>query len=31
MAEGIKVIANNKKAYFDYEIVDTWEAGVELK
>ena len=26
-----KLIVKNKKAYFDYEIVDTWEAGVELK
>ena len=26
-----KLIVKNKKAYFDYEIVETWEAGVELK
>ena len=24
-------ITKNKKAYFDYEIIDTWEAWVELK
>jgi len=23
-------IAKNKKAYFDYEILDTWEAGMQL-
>ena len=23
-------ITKNKKAYFDYEITDTWEAGIEL-
>lgn len=26
----VKVIATNKKAYFDYEITDTYEAGVVL-
>ncbi|MBB1564717.1 SsrA-binding protein SmpB [Candidatus Gracilibacteria bacterium] len=26
-----KLITKNKKAYFDYEIVETWEAGIELK
>ncbi|MBW7954632.1 SsrA-binding protein SmpB [Candidatus Gracilibacteria bacterium] len=26
----IKTITKNKKAYFDYEILETWEAGVEL-
>lgn len=26
-----KLITKNKKAYFDYEIVDSWEAGIELK
>ncbi len=26
----IKLIANNKKAYHDYFIEDTWEAGIEL-
>ena len=26
-----KLIVKNKKAYFDYEIIDTWEAGIELK
>ncbi len=30
MGEGIKIIANNKKAYFDYFILDTYEAGIEL-
>ena len=29
-ASGIKLIANNKKAYHDYFIEDTFEAGVEL-
>lgn len=24
-------ITKNKKAYFDYEILDTWEAWIELK
>lgn len=28
--EGIKIIADNKKAYFDYFIEDTYEAGVQL-
>ncbi|MDE5549287.1 MAG: SsrA-binding protein SmpB [Clostridia bacterium] len=27
---GIKIIDNNKKAYFDYFIEDTYEAGVAL-
>jgi len=25
-----KLITKNKKAYFDYEILDSWEAGIEL-
>ncbi len=25
------LITKNKKAYFDYEILDTWEAWIELK
>lgn len=25
-----KLLANNKKAYFDYFIEDKWEAGIEL-
>ncbi len=25
------VISKNKKAYFDYEIIDSWEAWIELK
>ncbi len=24
------IITKNKKAYFDYEILDSWEAGIEL-
>ena len=28
--ESIRLIANNKKAYHDYFIEDTWEAGIEL-
>ena len=28
--DGIKIIATNKKAYFDYFIDETYEAGVEL-
>ena len=28
--EGIKLIANNKKAYHDYFIEDTYEAGIGL-
>ena len=24
------VITKNKKAYFDYEVLDSWEAGIEL-
>lgn len=27
----MKIIANNKKAYFDYFIEDEFEAGIELK
>lgn len=26
----IKIITKNKKAYFDYEILDTYEAGIKL-
>ena len=29
-ASGIRLIANNKKAYHDYFIEDTYEAGIEL-
>ena len=29
--EGIKVIADNRRARFDYEILETFEAGIELK
>ena len=28
--EGIRLIANNKKAYHDYFLEDTWEAGISL-
>ena len=27
----MKILAKNKKAYFDYEIIDKYEAGIELK
>ncbi len=30
MGENIKLIANNKKAYFDYFIEDKFEAGIAL-
>ncbi len=30
MKEQIKTIAKNKKAYFDYFILSTYEAGIEL-
>lgn len=29
-AEGIKIISDNKKARFDFEIVETMEAGIAL-
>jgi SsrA-binding protein len=29
--DGIKVVADNRRARFDYEIIDTFEAGIELK
>ena len=29
--EGIKIIADNRQARFRYEILETYEAGVELK
>ena len=29
-SEGIKLIANNKKAYHDYFILETFEAGIAL-
>ena len=29
-AEGRLVVATNRRARFDYEIVDTWEAGIQL-
>ena len=30
MSEEFKVIAKNKKAYHDYFVIDTYEAGIEL-
>lgn len=30
MGENIKLVANNKKAYFDYFIEDKYEAGIAL-
>ena len=29
--DGVKVVADNRRARFDYEIIDTYEAGIELK
>lgn len=29
--DGIKVIADNRRARYDYEIIETFEAGIELK
>ncbi|MEL6268905.1 MAG: SsrA-binding protein SmpB [Chloroflexota bacterium] len=31
MSGGIKIITNNKKAFHEYEISDTYEAGLVLK
>lgn len=31
MADGKKTVARNKKALHEYEILDTWEAGLVLK
>ena len=31
MSENIKIIVQNRKARRDYEILDTYEAGLELK
>lgn len=28
---GIKIIAQNRKAFHDYTVLDTWEAGLALK
>ena len=30
MAESVKLIANNKKAYHEYFVLETYEAGIEL-
>ncbi|UOD35497.1 SsrA-binding protein SmpB [Deferribacteraceae bacterium V6Fe1] len=27
----MKILAQNKKAFYDYEIIETFEAGIELK
>lgn len=29
--DNYKLIVKNKKAYFDYEIIDSWEVGIDLK
>ena len=29
--EGIKIVARNRKARFEYELFETYEAGIELK
>lgn len=31
MAEGVKIIAQNKKARFDYFVEDSYECGIELE
>ncbi len=31
MSDDVKVVAKNKKAWHDYQVVDTLEAGIELK
>ncbi len=28
--KGIKIIAKNKRAFHDFEIMETWEAGMVL-
>jgi SsrA-binding protein len=30
MAEGVKLIAKNRRAYFNYEVDDSYEAGIVL-
>ena len=30
-AEGRQVVARNKKARFEYEVLETWEAGIVLR
>ena len=30
MSESVKIISNNKKAFFDYFIEEKLEAGIEL-
>jgi SsrA-binding protein len=29
--DGIKVIAQNRRARYDYHTIDTWEAGIQLQ
>jgi SsrA-binding protein len=29
--DGIRLITTNRKARYDYTVLDTWEAGIELK
>ncbi len=29
--EGLKMVANNRRARFEYEILETWEAGLVLQ
>ena len=29
--KGVKVIAQNRRARHDYFVLETWEAGIELK
>ncbi len=31
MADGIKIVTHNRKARYDYRILDTCEAGIELQ
>ena len=31
MPKGVKVIAQNRRARHDYFVLETWEAGIELK
>ena len=29
--DGVRVVADNRRARYDYEIIDTYEAGIDLK
>ncbi len=31
MADGIKIITKNRKALYDYKVLDTYEAGLQLR